>query len=122
MKPNEQFKRNEVQEAPAMTTRKNILAAMVGLAMLAMPVRALAGDNHTAIGMTIRGRKRGTTRAGITDGTRTIATGTTTGPAGAEMTTAITNRHHNTRMISTKAAVITVEVTRPRITVRASDS
>ncbi len=29
-----------------MTTRKNILAAMVGLAMLAMPVRALAGDHH----------------------------------------------------------------------------
>ena len=29
-----------------MTTRKNILAAMVGLAMLAMPARALAGDHH----------------------------------------------------------------------------
>lgn len=46
MKPNESFKRHGVQEAPAMTTRKNILAAMVGLAMLAMPVRALAGDHH----------------------------------------------------------------------------
>ena len=29
-----------------MTTRKSILAAIVGLAMLAMPVRALAGDHH----------------------------------------------------------------------------
>jgi hypothetical protein len=46
VKPNECFKRQGVQEASAMTTRKNILAAMVGLAMLAMPVRALAGDHH----------------------------------------------------------------------------
>ena len=46
MKPNESFKGYRVQEAPAMTTRKNILTAMVGLAMLAMPVRALAGDHH----------------------------------------------------------------------------
>ncbi len=29
-----------------MMTRKGMLAAMVGLAMLAMPVRALAGDHH----------------------------------------------------------------------------
>jgi hypothetical protein len=46
VKTNERFKRHGVQEAPAMTTRKNILVAMVGLAMLAMPVRALAGDHH----------------------------------------------------------------------------
>ncbi len=46
MKPNECFERKCVKEAPAMTTRKNILAAMVGLAMLAMPVRALAGGHH----------------------------------------------------------------------------
>lgn len=29
-----------------MMTRKGVLAAMVGLAMLGMPVRALAGDHH----------------------------------------------------------------------------
>jgi len=35
------------QEVPAMMmTRKGVLAAMVGLALLAMPVRALAGDHH----------------------------------------------------------------------------
>jgi len=117
VRPTESFKRHGVQEAPAMTTRKNILAAMVGLAMLAMPVRALAGD-PMAIGMT--GRKRGTTRAGITDGT-SMRTGTITG----------TNRYGITRRIRTRiatktpavtTAVITVGVTSAPITVRASGS
>jgi hypothetical protein len=39
--------RHLVQEVPAiMMTRKVVLAAMVGLAMLGMPVRALAGGHH----------------------------------------------------------------------------